>query len=212
MNDLEEFFYNKPHRLMHKWEHYFPIYEQWFSKFRGKSIDVLEIGVSHGGSLQMWKDYFGVKAMIFGVDKNMACRFLEEDRINIIIADQSEEKHRQYMDSKLRSLDVIIDDGSHRPKDQIKTFETLFYKLRRGGVYLVEDVHTSYQKGFGFGSFVRYAKKLADKMHIDPTSTIGSIHIYNSVVVITKDPVLSLQDVKLGTVSINDPLADKLII
>lgn len=47
--------------------HYFDIYERHFEKFIGKGINILEIGVSHGGSLQMWKDYFGDKAMIFGL-------------------------------------------------------------------------------------------------------------------------------------------------
>ncbi|MFP4369831.1 MAG: hypothetical protein ACLFR2_09645 [Candidatus Kapaibacterium sp.] len=63
MNDLEKYFRQNDARLIHKWNHYFDIYDRHFSKFRGKEIILLEIGVSHGGSLQMWKSYFGDKAI-----------------------------------------------------------------------------------------------------------------------------------------------------
>ena len=69
MNDLEHFFYNKPHRICQKWRHYFAVYERYFAKFRNRSdLKMLEIGVSQGGSLQMWRDYFGPNALIVGID------------------------------------------------------------------------------------------------------------------------------------------------
>jgi len=58
---LKEYFENNPGRLIHKWVHYFEIYERHLERFRGRDINMLEIGVSHGGSLQMWKHYFGDK-------------------------------------------------------------------------------------------------------------------------------------------------------
>jgi len=69
-NDLEKYFNQNTGRLIHKWNHYFEIYDRHLSKFRGKQPTILEFGVSHGGSLQMWKDYFGESCKIYGVDIN----------------------------------------------------------------------------------------------------------------------------------------------
>ena len=53
MNPLERYFRRNHGRLIHKWVHYFDIYDRHFSRFRGRPIVVLEFGVFHGGSLQM---------------------------------------------------------------------------------------------------------------------------------------------------------------
>jgi len=90
MNDLEKYFKNNTKRIIYKWEHYFNIYERHFSKFRNKEIVVLEIGVDRGGSLQMWKDYFGDKAKIYGVDINPNCKHLEEENVQVFIGDQAD--------------------------------------------------------------------------------------------------------------------------
>ncbi len=85
MTDLEVYFRKNDKRLIHKWAHYFDIYDRHFARFRDKEIVILEIGVSQGGSLQMWKDYFGPKAKIYGIDVNPQCKQLEEDNIKIFI-------------------------------------------------------------------------------------------------------------------------------
>ncbi len=92
MNDLEKYFRENKGRLIHKWIHYFVIYDRHFSRFRNKEITILKIGVSHGGSLQMWKEYFGSKAKIYGIDINPLCKDLEEDNIKIFIGSQSDSK------------------------------------------------------------------------------------------------------------------------
>jgi len=65
--------------------HYLNIYDHHFCKFRGQEVNVLEIGIYSGGSLEMWERYFGTKANIYGVDINAACRIYETDRIKIFI-------------------------------------------------------------------------------------------------------------------------------
>ena len=57
-------FLNNDRRVIQKWTHYFPVYERHFSPWRNKSLTFLEIGVSRGGSLQMWQRYFGPMAKI----------------------------------------------------------------------------------------------------------------------------------------------------
>ena len=69
-NDLEKYFTDNTGGLINKWKHYFEIYERHFSRFRGTEVNILEFGVSQGGSLQMWKEYFGPDCMVFGVDIN----------------------------------------------------------------------------------------------------------------------------------------------
>src|SRR3989344_1191002 len=76
--DLEKYFDSNTKNLMHKWMHYFDIYDRHFSRFPGTDVHLLEIGVSQGGSLQMWKGYFGPRAVIYGADINPNCKALEE--------------------------------------------------------------------------------------------------------------------------------------
>jgi len=76
MSDLQKYFRTNRKRLITKWDHYFEIYDRHFKRYRDREVTVLEIGVSHGGSLQMWKHYFGSRARIFGIDINPAVRLI----------------------------------------------------------------------------------------------------------------------------------------
>jgi len=167
MNDLEKYFRANEGRLIHKWIHYFDVYDRHFSRFRNKEITILEIGVSQGGSLQMWKDYFGPKAKIYGIDVNPQCKALEEENIKIFIGSQSDKKFLEEVKRKIPQVDILIDDGGHTMKQQIVTFETLFEHVKDNGVYLCEDLHTSYWLEFGGGhkrkgTFIEYSKDFVD--------------------------------------------------
>ena len=59
--------------VVNKWKHYFEIYDRHLSRFRDREITVLEIGVAGGGSLEIWRKYFGPKAKIVGLDINPDC-------------------------------------------------------------------------------------------------------------------------------------------
>ena len=73
----------------------------------------MEIGIFQGGSLQMWKHYFGEKVEIIGVDINQKCKELEEDRISIHIGSQSNKQFLRDLKSKIPKVDILIDDGGH---------------------------------------------------------------------------------------------------
>lgn len=93
VNDLEKFFFFKKHQPISKWVHYFEAYDRFFSKYRGKDITVLEIGVYKGGSLQMWKNYFtmnGNMVKIYGIDINPDCKKLERKDVSIFIGSQED--------------------------------------------------------------------------------------------------------------------------
>ncbi len=121
-------------RQIDKWQHYFPIYEKHFERFRGKAPRVLELGVDHGGSLQLWKRYFGHGAQIIGVDINPETMF-EEPQIETLCLNQTDPNLAGY-----GPFDIVIDDGSHVAEHQMASFDILWPRCT--GVYLTEDCHS----------------------------------------------------------------------
>lgn len=197
--------------------HYFDIYDRHFERFIGQEINILEIGVSHGGSLQMWKDYFGDKATIFGLDIDPLCKSLKEEQINIIIGDQGDGEFWKAIKPSLPKFDIIIDDGGHHMSQQKITFEEMFPVLSSHGVYLIEDLHTSYWEEYGGGlgssdNFIEYSKKMIDNLNAwysrdsqlsinQFTTSVWSMSYYDSVLVIEKRPKEQPFDKITGTPS-----------
>jgi len=203
-NPLEKYFRANKGRLIHKWIHYFEIYDRHFSRFRGKSIVVLEFGVSHGGSLEMWREYFGRRAKIYGVDIEPRCKQFEGKRIKIFIGDQEDRSFLASIADEIGPIDVLIEDGGHFMGQQVATFEVLYPRVKDDGVFLIEDLHTSYWDRYGGGyrregTFMEYAKDLMDQINAwwshDPglkvnqfTKTTKSMHVYDSIIVFEKGP------------------------
>jgi hypothetical protein len=204
-NSLREFFDNRKEGPgIWKWNHYFDIYDRHFRQFRGHEVHVLEIGVYSGGSLDMWRDYFGPKAIIYGVDIEPDCRGYEDDRIRIFIGDQADRSFWREFRRMVPTLDIVIDDGGHQFEQQIVSLEELLPFLRPGGVYLCEDVHGAYNR------FASYVHGLGHKLNDDSRtesfpddndrrivcgctpfqSAIGSIHLYPFVTVLEKNAAL----------------------
>ena len=120
-------------------------YEEYFNHIRDKIESVLEIGIYTGSSLRMWKEYF-FNAQIYGIDidKN---RLFKEDRIETYESSQID-FNRIYDIFNGKTIDIIIDDGSHIMSHQIKSFFYLRNFLKSGGFYIIEDLHTSYMYEF----------------------------------------------------------------
>lgn len=218
-NPLRDYFENNQGRLIHKWMHYFDIYDRHFAPYRGKDITVLEFGVSHGGSLQMWKHYFGRKARIIGVDIDPRCAAFTEKRIDVVIGDQENRRFLRDLRDKVGPIDVLIEDGGHTMTQQINTFEVLWPAVRPGGVFLLEDLHTSYWPRYGGGhkrpgTFIEYAKDLVDqvnawhsrepgKLDVDKyTRSIKGMHVYDSIIVFDKGKVRPPRNKRTGTPSL----------
>ncbi len=185
-------------RSSSKWKHYFPIYERYFRDFVNKSIVFLEIGVGRGGSLQMWKRYFGPHARIVGIDVDPECKTLEEDQIEVRIGQQQDPQFLQSILEEFGPLDIVLDDGSHMMSHVIASFEFLYPRVARNGIYMVEDLHTAYWPEYEGGlhrptSFIEICKNLIDELNADHsrgalapsqfTKTTLAIHFYDSVVV-----------------------------
>jgi 23S rRNA U2552 (ribose-2'-O)-methylase RlmE/FtsJ len=202
-NPLAEYFTRNNARLIHKWAHYFEIYHRHFHSFRGRQITLVEFGVYRGGSLQMWKHYFGAKARIIGVDIDPDCKEFEEPQIEIHIGDQANSDFLSQLRHAVGPIDILIDDGGHTMTQQITTFKEMFPTIRLGGIYLVEDLHTSYWQDYGGqlrepGTFIEFVKGLIDNLHAwhfrDKTELGGTyytrhikgMHLYDSVFVFDK--------------------------
>src|SRR3979490_1878942 len=110
LNDLEAYFLANPGRMIHKWIHYFEVYDRHLSRFRGTAVNVVEIGVYQGGSLQMWKHYFGKQANIWGVDIVPAAKQFEEERIKILVGNQADRRFLDSIAHEVPRIDVLIDD------------------------------------------------------------------------------------------------------
>ncbi len=220
-NDLEKYFRRNTERIIDKWDHYFDIYDSHFKKFRRKSIVILEIGVAHGGSLQMWKKYFGKNVQIYGIDIDPRCKEIEEKNIKIFIGSQANRNFLREIKQKIPKVDILIDDGGHTMEQQITTFEELFDHVKSDGVYLIEDLHTSYWKKFGGGykqnnTFIEYSKNFIDYLNAyhskeedlqinSFTNSVNSIHYYDSVLVIEKREKEKPSHKRTGMISIENP-------
>lgn len=117
---------------------YLPIYEEILGCLREKPITLLEIGVASGASLGMWLEWMPL-ARVHGIDINLPA--LKHERLTL-------HQMRQENEARLRefpvgSFDVVVDDGSHDPWQQLVTCHGLWESLKPGGCYFVEDVQYS---------------------------------------------------------------------
>jgi cephalosporin hydroxylase len=197
-----------------KWRHYFDIYHQHLDRFVGRPTNILEIGVYSGGSLAMWRHYFGDQCTIFGVDIEPSCKAYADSRTKIFIGDQSDRRFWHKFKSETPPMDVIIDDGGHNTDQQVTTFEELLPHLAAGGAYLCEDVVGSdngfarYMSGFVRNLNAAFIVNNADdpeRRQVTPTtklqSTISSVTFHPYVTVVEKRaiPLTELVSAKHGT-------------
>ena len=183
MSTTHEIALNNSHRPLYKLEHYFNIYDKYLSRYRNSPVRILEIGVCDGGSLDMWRDYFGKDATIHGLDINPHVYTFSNHNTRIIIADQEDRDSLEELFKNELPFDIIIDDGGHMAKQQKNSFEALFPLLNENGVYIVEDIQTSYWKSFDGGirspsSFIEFSKCLIDYVNIDHFRTEDTIPLY----------------------------------
>jgi hypothetical protein len=180
-----------------KWEHYFEAYDRHLREFVGREAAVLEVGIYSGGSLGMWRSYFGPECRVYGVDIEEACKVYEGGGVRVFIGDQADRSFWKAFKQQVGHLDIVIDDGGHSPEQQIVTLEEMLPHLRPGGVYICEDVHGIHNE------FAAYASGLASQLNAwavqsgevlasQPTpfqSAVSSLHLYPFLLVIEKTEV-----------------------
>ena len=215
--ELEALFYGHKGRIAHKWHHYFEIYERHFEPLRQQQrpLRILELGVSRGGSLELWRKYFGPDARIVGIDIDPACADRVDPENTVMIGDQSDPAVLASAIERLGGIDIVIDDGSHVGRHQIASFEFLYPRLSERGVYVCEDLHCSYWDTHEGGhqrpgTFIEFTKELIDRLHAlylndalkarftaFADSTYG-IFIYHDLIVLEKRPIERPFNVQIG--------------
>lgn len=166
---LEALFSAHTGKVTDKWSSYLIEYERILAPLRDMPVMLFEIGIQNGGSLEVWAEYFVRAERIIGCDVNPKCGELAYDdpRIVVIVGDANTEETQQRVVQESRSFDIIIDDGSHRSSDIVKSFARYFPLLNDGGVFIIEDLHCSYWQEFEGGLFdpfsaMTFLKRLTD--------------------------------------------------
>ncbi len=208
---LHEAYKNHKGNVSIKWEQYLSIYNRIFQRYinLGLPIKTLEIGIMNGGFLEILKRVLPEGSEVSGIDINPECKNIEfTEDVNLMIGNLLD---RTFYEQNLKNkkYDIIIDDASHICKNTIETFEQMFQNLEYGGVYIIEDCHTSYWKPVYNGgyknkaSIIEYFKNLIDSLNFvyikkeechkkeyeklkNYNKEIASISFYDSVIVVEK--------------------------
>jgi hypothetical protein len=184
---------------------YTKLYEEYFTPLRESTKNVLEIGVYNGESIRLWKDYF-INAKIYGIDIDPNCQRFNSNRQHIFIGDQSNVDFLNMVaDSINESIDIIIDDGSHKISDYVTSFKNLFLRLRSQGWYVIEDINADC--GSDFYNFINYLTEginlgrvniskrrdiiLKEQLNLecftDVQLAINTLHFYNNIIFIRRE-------------------------
>jgi len=180
---------------------FLPIYEKYFHNYKNKKINILEIGIDDGGSLKLWRKYFP-NANIVGLD--IFEKDFEINGVKMFQGDQSNISDLKRITNEYKDFDIIIDDGSHVSKQTIKSFHYLFDFLKKDGLYVIEDLQTSYLPNFG-GSRINlkknttmnFVKSLSDSINYELNDrpffkkkkfdgNISYVHFFQNIVFIKK--------------------------
>ena len=183
---------------------YLEIYEMYFQRFKEAAIDMVEIGVRRGQSINTWNKYFTNANSIYGIDIDETWwSSLLFDHIHYIHADATEAAILDNF-SPEQQFDIIIDDASHINEQIIKSFEIFYPRLKSGGIYVIEDLYNSYGSRdcsvenigqiLGSSSGIKANKRhqldewlrKIEKDLNNPTKDILFIHHWDSIIVIGK--------------------------
>jgi len=195
-----------------KYDHFLELYDLYLNKYRSRKMNVLEIGVQAGGSMRLWEEYFP-NAIIYGIDCSKLCKEYKTERVKIFVGDQSDDKFLIFVGETAICFDIIIDDGSHVCSHQRISFETLFNYLSNDGIYIIEDIHTSYWRSLGGSAennnpenFIEYSKELVECVNAGAlnrgkiinklnrfNNNIEYIHFHNNIIIIQKGKTKELK-------------------
>lgn len=166
---LTQLYQEKSGKVSLKWELYLKEYDRVLVEYQDNPVNILEIGVQNGGSLEVWSQYFRNSKRIVGVDIDQKCQSLvySDNRIQVIIGDCCQQNVIEKITRQTTVFDLVFDDGSHQSADIIKAFLLYFPKLSIDGVYIIEDLHCSYWANYEGGLFdpyssIAFIKKLID--------------------------------------------------
>ncbi|HDR9071796.1 glycosyltransferase [Burkholderia vietnamiensis] len=169
MKTLTQLYQEHHGKVSDKWSLYLAEYDRIFEMYRNDPIDILEIGIQNGGSLEILSKYFVNAKRIIGCDVNPLCAGLKysDSRISVVVGDANAEQTEKALAKCSDRFDIVIDDGSHTSSDIVKSFVRYFPRINDGGIFVVEDLHCSYWGEFEGGlyhpySSISFFKELVD--------------------------------------------------
>jgi len=122
------------------WLNYMTEYEKYFAPLKDKVTSILELGIGKGTSLKIWYEFFK-NAKIYGIDILPDCKSFENERTQVFIGGQQDLAFLEKVCNEIcEEFDIIIDDCGHVPRNQITSLNFLQGKLKRGGIYAIEDI------------------------------------------------------------------------
>ncbi len=152
---------NHDKNVFDKWELYINVYEDIFSRYKELPINILEIGSQNGGFLDIMAKYFKNAKNIIGIEINEKFKDVEfeDNRIKTVVGDSEDisTKDKVLELAEGEKFNIIIDDASHVSSNIIKNFLMYFPLLKENGIYIIEDLHTSYWKEFEGGIYEKYS-------------------------------------------------------
>lgn len=134
-------------------------YHRHLQKFVGRRITIVEVGIYSGGSLDMWREYFGPECNVIGIDIEPACKSYEHERVRVFVGDQADPNFWSSFRKEVSDIDVLIDDGGHEPTNRSSPLQETLPHLSPGGVYICEDIHRNNN------SFQAYVSGLCRQQH-----------------------------------------------
>lgn len=197
-------------------------YERHFARLRDERVRLLEIGIGGyaddlrggyaddlrdgyaddlgGGSLLIWKHFFP-RGLVHGLDVHDKSG-LDQPRLRTIRGNQCDAALLAELAGRIGPLDIVIDDGSHLSDDVLAAFHALFPRLRPGGIYVIEDLQTSYWPGWNGNrtgddpaTSTGFVKSLIDGLHHqerrghgrpDTDRWVAGLHVYHGIAFIEK--------------------------
>ncbi len=223
MNTLSEIAKKYPTDKDFTHNYYNMVYEKFFSPLKSTTTKVLEVGIGgfwgevgwvHGNSLKVFRDYFE-NAEIVGVDiQNYDIADLG-DRVRVKWLDQSKKDLLQQFAREEGVFDIILDDGSHNTHDQQITFATLMSQVKSGGIYVIEDLHSSIEvhdpdkvRIWGWGDPTKTtALDMLEKFQA--TGKIESDYITTEEAKLLEDIISSVEIFQVGPTSITSIIRRK---
>lgn len=184
---LQQIHLSNQGKVSDKWASYLPYYDELFTALRNKPVNLLEIGVQNGGSLETWNKYFIHAGHLLGCDIDEGCRRLEYDseKIKVVVGDANRIEIASEIFRLCNEFDIVIDDGSHVSNDILKSFMIYFEHLKPGGLYVIEDTHTLYSESYGGGvlnelSAYAFFKKIIDLINYEFWSSEIDLDVFFS--------------------------------
>ena len=152
----------------------------------------------------MWREFFGEKARIIGIEINESAKVWEDYGFEIFIGSQSDPKFWQDFYDEIGKVDIVLDDGGHTYQQQIVTVECSLENIKPEGKIIVEDTYTSYEKEYGYPSkysFIKYAYNLVNGINLrtpkiktkkKKNNIISNVSFIESMVAISIDRIEKL--------------------